>query len=77
LQTWWQADAIKPITEQDGEFLSNPLVLSSIVSCAKIGGNQEESFGQSWMGFRIGAGQCIDRILGVGNHSRCGQRISN
>ena len=36
--------------------LSSLLVLSSIASCAKIGGNQEELFGQSWMRFRIGVG---------------------
>ena len=59
-----------------GFIVGDPLVLSPIVWCAKIGGNQEESFGQSWMGFRIGAGQSIDRILGVRNYSRCGQCIS-
>ena len=72
-----QADAIKPIAEHDGEFLSNLLVLSLIASCAKIGGNQEESFGVSWMRFRIGVGQSIDRILRVGNLSCCGQCVSN
>ena len=40
--------------EHDGEFLGSLLVLSSIASCDKIGDNQEESFGQSWMNFRIG-----------------------
>ena len=63
--------------ERHGEFLSSLLVLSLIASCAKIGGSQEESFGQSWMRFRIEVGQNIDRILRVGNLSRCGQCVSN
>jgi hypothetical protein len=52
-------------------------VLSSIASCAETGGNQEETFGQSWMNFRIGLGRSIDRISRVGNRSRCGQCGSN
>ena len=52
-------------------------MLSPITSCAKIGDNQEESFEQSWMNFRIGIGQSIDRIFRVGNQSRCGQCVSN
>ncbi len=58
-------------------FLSSLLVLSSIASCAKIGDNQEESFGQSWMKFRIAIGQSIDRIIRVGKQSYCGQCVSN
>jgi hypothetical protein len=59
------------------EFLSSLLVLSLIASCASIGGNQDESLGQSWMRFRIGVGQSIDRILRGGNLSRSGQCVSN
>ncbi len=65
------------MAEHDGEFLSSLLVLSSIASLSIIVGNQGESFGQSWMRFRIGVGQSIDRIFRVGNQSRCGQCVSN
>jgi hypothetical protein len=69
--------AIKLIAEHDGRFLSSLLLLSSIASRSIIVGNQDESFGKSRMRFRIGAGQSIDRVLRVGNQSRCGRCVSH
>ncbi len=62
-------DAIEPIARYDGEFLSSLPVLSSVASGATIGGNQGESGGKSWIRRRIGAGQSLDRDLGVGKKS--------